>query len=282
MTSRFRVGVGKALTGLQPGGREALPLATQDLGQSGARQVIERLIETPERRLMILDELLDTVKAYREVIRTSFHPNSQHVQVRMDVSARHVSACFLGSKLEASWRKHGDVWGEVLPTDHATVDTAGKTLVFGAGMTALDLCASALLHWQGATPHPGKDFDMNSLSSPPPGIELPDWGREWKDETKTSHNWQSLKDYRDAQLHRMIRQSVTVHVPPIVLVWPPDAQMSGAPGRGWSEVKIRTDRGGPRPAEDKQTVFSEVPRFVRKRWEAFWCELVRDARFRTA
>jgi hypothetical protein len=198
---------------------------------------------------MSLESLLEEVASVREAIRSSTNPEKLNVETRMDVSARHVSAAWLGVEL------FGNPQWLAVSADEATVQTGALLLVFGSGKASVDPCATALLRWSGVLPREGREHDFRDLQrlAADGTVSLSGSQRRWFDAVETSPEGRELLDFRHAIIHRIVRQDVAVGGSSMVMIAP----STGAPG-----------------TEDGHNVLTRAASFVEQRWKQFWSSLV--------
>jgi hypothetical protein len=218
----------------------------------------------------VLDELYAIARPLSDVIRANSDPGRREVDHLLYSSARHVAVAAWGRQLEAGWAAHDDELRAMFPgLDQATMITAAPTLVFVGATTSLDLCAAALGHWCGYVDQRGYECDMGTLARPP--FTMPPWAVAWFDDTTMDPRWLILKDYRDAQAHRILPRSVTVGASTITsgttvgdtaapAVPPPPP----APSRQ-TFTPSGADRGP--TVDDRHRYAIEL---AQERWKAFW------------
>jgi hypothetical protein len=98
----------------------------------------------------------------RAKIRESARVSTDEVEHRLELPAHHIAAVRLEVQLEGEYRSNSALQS-ALTSDHTTVDTASLTLELASGLTALNLCADAVMWWTGANRAPDLAYDMNSI-----------------------------------------------------------------------------------------------------------------------
>ncbi len=157
---------------------------------------------------MPLNSLLSSAEPSLKRIRESGNDQAAFVETRLHVAARHVS----GAKLGVSLFDTPELLASV--ASPATVQTAGLLMVFGSGQTSIDLCASALLRWQGVLPDEGREHDFGNLKSKVDrGLpRLSPEERVWFDKIADTEIGRELVAFRDTIIHKILSQSATVHM----------------------------------------------------------------------
>ena len=194
---------------------------------------------------MTLAELLASAAALHPVLSSSSNPEALNVGTRLQVSARHVSAAQFGARF------FGDPTQVAPLTDSATAQTAAMMLVFGCGQASIDLCASSLLRWQGILPKQGRDHDFGDLTRQVStgAVTLAPKQRRWYDTILSQPDGQQLTTFRDAIVHRVIRQ---------------DARVGGFPR---TSIAPSTSTSG---IEEASILLQRIAAFAEARWREFW------------
>jgi hypothetical protein len=157
---------------------------------------------------MLLNNLLASAEPALKRIRESGNDQAALVGTRLHVGARHVSAAKLGASLFDTTEMLASV------ASSATVQTAGLLMVFGSGQTSIDLCATALLRWQGVLPGEGREHDFGTLKRQVERglVRLTPEERAWFDTIADTAVGRELVAFRDTIIHKVLSQSATVNV----------------------------------------------------------------------
>jgi hypothetical protein len=118
------------------------------------------------------------------------------------------------------------------------LDAVALTIVLASGMTALDLCASALWFW--VCPEATRYADLDELrrNAKAAGVTVPAPLNLWLFDTRTDVRYGYLREFRHSQIHRMIRQDVVVSdvgvgaAPPAIVTVGSDPGHPATRGRG--------------------------------------------------
>lgn len=84
-------------------------------------------------------------------------------------------------------------------------------LTFASGKTSIDLCATALLRWLGHRPtQPDREHDFGALGRrlSNRSVKVSSRQRNWFDAVEGSDDRKKLKGFRDALVHRVVRQDI--------------------------------------------------------------------------
>jgi hypothetical protein len=153
---------------------------------------------------MSLTDLLISVEPVRDRLRLSHNPESENVELLLDASTRHVAVARFGV----------DLFNDPNPVaslaDRATAQKGALLLVFAGGRASIDLCASALLRWHGLVPQPERQHDFTYLRNATGRIRLADNERSWYEAINQSNRGTDLTAFRDATVHRVVRQDTAV------------------------------------------------------------------------
>jgi hypothetical protein len=162
-----------------------------------------------------LDETLARAQPVRARIRESARVGADEVEHRFELSAHHIAAARLGVELEGEYRSNPALQS-ALTTDQATVDTASLTLALASGLTALNLCADAVMWWTGANRSPDLAYDMNSIRASnlrAAGLSIPDFASSWRDRVLNDATWRLLHTFHHTPAPRSADRTVITDTP---------------------------------------------------------------------
>jgi len=147
----------------------------------------------------------------------------------------------------------------VLDVDSAALETATLTTVLASALTALDLCATAMWFWVNSAATDYVSLAEVQRKAADIGLTIPSKLQDWLNLTRGSHRYAPIKAFRDSQIHRIVRQDVTV----------------GNTGLGRMATGITSVGADPaKPTtHDRAALVEEVADFVLERWTAFWALL---------
>jgi hypothetical protein len=193
-------------------------------------------------------------------IRVSEHDRKLDVDHLLSLSARHVSVVEFGRNLDR--RLDADQSGTctMLDTDSATLETGLLTLVLASAVTALDLCAAALWLWVNPKARRYADVENVQAAAEDANLVIPDPLLSWLHRTKGSHPYRPVKQFRDAQIHRTVRQDA--HVTVVDAIGPGETSVQVSRSVSADPSKL--------PTHERGELLDQVATFVLERWQTFW------------